>query len=392
MLKVASLFSQILGEISRIDFQKLVIKHGAERHSKGFRSWTQFVSMLFCHLARADSLREICHGLSCCNGKLVHLGVNRNPNKSTLSYANEHRPSELFEDLFWGLLDKFRTSGKLGTVNKTRFRFKNKLLSFDSTTVTLCLSLFPWADFRRQKGGVKVHVLLDHGDYMPSFVNITEARMHDSKVTQLLSLPAGSIIALDRAYIDFDLFRKWNEEKVFFVTRMKKNASYVVTERRSVPKNSSVLKDETIRLSGIGTWEKYRLPLRRVVVWDDKNKTEIVLLTNHLRFGSTTISSIYKERWQIEVFFKTLKQNLKVKTFIGVSENALRIQIWTALIAMLVIKWLHHRSKVGWSFSNMASMIRMNLFTYRDLDEWLNEPYATPPLIPEPEQLRLALR
>ena len=233
---------------------------------------------------------------------------------------------------------------------------------------------------------------LDSNDYMPSFVHITEAKMHDSKATQLLSLPAGSIIALDRAYIDFDLFRKWNEEKVFFVTRMKKNASYVVTERLRIPQNSKVLKDEMIRLSGVSTWEKYPLPLRRVVVWDDKNKTEIVLLTNHLRFGSTTISSIYKERWQIEVFFKTLKQNLKVKTFIGVSENALRIQIWTALIALLVIKWLHHRSKVGWSFSNMAVMVRLNLFTYRNLDEWLNEPYATPPLIPEPEQLRLALR
>jgi hypothetical protein len=196
--------------------------------------------------------------------------------------------------------------------------------------------------------------------------------MHDSKATQLLSLPAESIIALDRAYIDFDLFRKWNEEKVFFVTRMKKNASYVVTERLRIPQNSKVLKDEIIRLSDVGTWEKYPLPLRRVVVWDDKNKTEIVLLTNHLRFGSTTISSIYKERWQIEVFFKTLKQNLKVKTFIGVSENALRIQIWTALtpqgaislpflveqqihlVALLVIKWLHYRSKVDWSFSNMV--------------------------------------
>jgi hypothetical protein len=153
-----------------------------------------------------------------------------------------------------------------------------------------------------------------------------------------------------------------------------------------------VLKDEIIHLSGVNTWEKYPLPLRRIVVWDDKNKTEIVLLTNHLKFGSTTISSIYKERWQIEVFFKTLKQNLKVKTFIGVSENALRIQIWTALIALLVIKWLHYLSKAGWSFSNMAVMLRLNLFTYRDLRGWLDEPYATPPLIPQPEQLRLVLR
>jgi len=220
--------------------------------------------------------------------------------------------------MFWILLGKFRTSGKIGAINKTRFRFKNKILSFDSTTLTLCLSLFPWADFRRHKSGVEVNVLLDHGDYMPSFVHITEARMHDSKATQLLSLPAGSIIALDRAYVDFDLFRKWNEEKVFFVTRMKKNASYVVTERLRIPRNSKVLKDEMIRLSGVNTWEKYLLPLRRVVVWDDKNKTEIVLLTNHLKFGSTTISSIYKERWQTEVFFKTLKQNLRVIVKSGV--------------------------------------------------------------------------
>ena len=392
MLKVASLFSQILGEISRIDFQKLVIKHGVEHHAKGFRSWTQFVAMLFCHLARADSLREICHGLSCCNGKLVHLGVNRNPNKSTLAYANEHRSSELFKELFWNLSERFRESGQIGTREKKKFRFKNKLLLFDSTTITLCLSLFSWADYSRYKGGVKLHVLLDSSDYMPSFVHITEAQMHDSKAAPLLSLPAGSIIALDRAYIDFDLFRKWNEEKVFFVTRMKKNASYVVTEQKRIPQNSNVLKDEMIRLSGINTWKKYPHPLRRIVVWDDNNEEEVVLLTNNLKFGSTTISSIYRERWQIEVFFKTLKQNLKVKTFIGVSENALRIQIWTALIAMLVIKWLHYRSKAGWSFSNMASMIRMNLFTYRDLNKWLNEPYATPPLKPEPEQLRLALR
>lgn len=180
----------------------------------------------FVILQGLTSLREICHGLSCCNGKLVHLGILKPPNKSTLSYANEHRSSELFRDLFWSLLGRFRATGKLGINGKRTFRFKNKLLSFDSTAISLCLSLFPWASFRCAKGGIKVHVLLDHGDYMPSFVNITEARLHDSKVARILSLPQGSIVAIDRAYIDFDLFRKWNEEKVFFVTRMKKNTSY----------------------------------------------------------------------------------------------------------------------------------------------------------------------
>ena len=176
MLKVASLFSQTLGQVLRVDFQKLVVKHGAERHSKGFRSWTQFVSMLFCHLARADPLREICHGLQSCNGKLIHLGVNMNPNKSTPSYANEHRPSELFEDLFWDLLGKFKASGNLGSMNKTRFRFKNKLLLFDSTTITLCPSLFPWAKFRRQKGGIKLHVLLDSNAFFCPYNRSKDAR------------------------------------------------------------------------------------------------------------------------------------------------------------------------------------------------------------------------
>lgn len=388
MLRVASIFSQILGEISHTNFEKLVIKHGAERHAKGFRCWTQLVAMLFCHLAQADSLREICHGLSCCNGKLVHLGIKRLPRKSTLSYANEHRPAELYRDLFWSVLNHFQSIQNLGC-RKNKFRFKNKLLSFDSTTISLCLSLFPWANYRRQKGGVKVHVLLDHDDYMPSFVNITEAKVHDVNVAKRLSLPSGSIIAVDRAYVDFRLLNRWNEDGIFFVTRMKKNILYVVSERRKLPQKRNILSDEIILLSGIRTWENYPYPLRRIVVWNKEKEEEIVLLTNNLNFGATTISAIYKDRWEIEIFFKTLKQNLKIKTFIGTSENALRIQIWTALIALVVIKWLHHLSKAGWSFSNMAVMTRLNLFTYRNLKAWLDEPYATPPLIPEPEQLRL---
>ena len=171
MLKPASLFSQILSEIfTAVNFDNLVAKWGAERHAKGFRSKTQLISMLFCHLAGADSLREIVNGLSCCNGKLVHLGIKEPPRRSTLSYANNHRKAELFEELFWRLSDHFRSTGSMGC-RKKKFRFKNKLLSFDSTTISLCLSLFPWAEFRRAKGGVKVHVLLDHDDYMPSFVS-----------------------------------------------------------------------------------------------------------------------------------------------------------------------------------------------------------------------------
>ena len=386
--RCASLFSQLLEQFPRDEFARLVKKHHAERHAKGFTCWTQFVSMLFCQVARTDSLREICNGLACCLGKLAHLGVSKAPNKSTLSYANGHRPAELFEDLFWAASERFRSQGHLGA-KKHKFRFKNDLLSLDSTTISLCLDLFPWADFRRAKGGVKAHVLLDHADYMPAFVHVSKAKMHDSRVLALVRLNPGSIVAMDRAYNDYAQFARWCRDGVFFVTRMKENAVYDVVEQRDIPKQRNILSDEIILLSGNQAQRKCSCRLRRVVVRDEKMQRDIVLLTNHLDFGATTIADIYKERWQIELFFKAVKQNLKVKTFVGTSENALRIQIWTALIAMLLLKWLHHLSKAAWSLSNLASMLRLNLFTYRDLSAWLNDPFRTPPAQPVPQQLDL---
>ena len=390
MVRTASLFSQILGEIPRVEFERLVRKHGTERRSKGFTSWNQLVAMVFCHLAGADSLREICNGISCCLGKLVHLGVDRKPNKSTLAYANAHRSADLFEDLLWTVLGRFRSCGHLPQ-RQHRFRFKNKLFSLDSTTISLCLSLFPWADFRRSKGGVKVHVLLDHDDYMPSFAAISNAKLNDSRVMKTLRFNAGSIVAFDAAYNNYRLFAEWTERAVYFVTRMKSHAVYEVIEKRRVPVNRNILSDEIIRLTGRWAPRNCPHPLRRVVVWDRENDRTIVLLTNHLEFGATTISAIYKDRWQIEIFFKALKQNLKIKTFIGTTENALRIQIWTALLALLILKWLHYRSRASWSFSNLASLLRLNLFTYRDLMDWLNDPFKTPPLVPLPLQLTLAM-
>jgi hypothetical protein len=390
MVQSASLFSQLLQEIPRIQFERLVRRHGAERHAKGYTCWNQLVSMLFCHLAGADSLREICNGLACCLGKLVHLDVRRMPNKSTLSYANAHRPAKLYEDLFWTTLESFRSRGQLPG-QRHRFRFKNKLFSLDSTTISLCLNLFPWAEFRRAKGGVKVHVLLDHADYMPTFVAISEAKKHDVTLAKVLNLNRGSIVAMDRAYNDYKMFARWTEGGVFFVTRMKDNAIYEVVERKRLPINRNILSDEIIRLTGVKAAEKCPHLLRRVVVWDPDNEREIVLLTNHLKFGATTIADIYKDRWQIELFFKALKQNLKIKSFIGTTENALRIQIWTALLALLLLKWLHYLSRGPWSFSNLVSLLRFNLFTYRDLMKWITNPFNTPPLAPEATQLALPL-
>jgi hypothetical protein len=390
MVQAMSLFNQLLQHFPSLEFAALVKNHGAERAAKGFSSRTQLVAMLFCQLAHADSLREICNGLACCVGKLVHLGIDVAPNKSTLSYANQHRPAALYEDLFYTALGRFRDEKGLG-VRKQRFRFKNKLLSLDSTTISLCLEMFPWAKFRRAKGGVKAHVLLDHDDYMPRYVLITEARRSDVKMAAAFPLNPGSIVVMDRGYNDYALFGKWTDQKIYFVTRLKENAAYEALEEGPVPADRNILSDQLIRFTGEKAQKDCPCLLRRVVVWDPINEHEIVLLTNLQDFGPTTIAAIYKDRWEIELFFKALKQNLKMKTFVGTSENALRIQIWTALIAILLLKWLHYLSKARWSLSNLASMLRMNLFTYRDLKAWLDNPFGTPPILPESQQLTLGL-
>jgi hypothetical protein len=390
MVQAASLFNQLLQHFPRTEFAALVKKHGAEHAAKGFTCWTQFVSMLFCQLGRADSLREICNGLACCLGRLVHLGIAKAPCRSTLSYANEHRPAALFEELFWTAAARFREQQALGG-RKHKFRFKNKLLSLDSTTISLCLTLFPWAKFRRAKGGVKAHVLLDHDDYLPAYVLLTEAKRSDVELADSFALNPGSIVAMDRGYNDYALFGRWTVAEIYFVTRLKDNAAYEVAEECQVPADRGIVADQIIRLTGAQAQTDCPCLLRRVVVWDADNEREIVLLTNLLAFGATTIAAIYKERWQIELFFKALKQNLTVKTFVGTSENALRVQIWTALIALLLLKWLHHLSKANWSLSNLACMLRLNLFTYRELAKWLHEPMETPPLVPAFEQLTLAL-
>jgi hypothetical protein len=390
MVQAMSLFNQLLQHFPKLEFAALVKKHNAERAAKGFSCRAQLVAMLFCQMAHADSLREICNGLACCLGKLVHLGIDVAPSKSTLSYANRHRPAKLYEELFYTALARFRDEKGLGQ-RKQKFRFKNKLLSLDSTTISLCLEMFPWAKFRQAKGGVKAHVLLDHDDYLPSYVLITEARCSDVKVADSFPLNPGSIVAMDRGYSDYALYGRWTGRKIYFVTRLKDNARYEVLAEGPVPANRNIRADELIGFTGDKAQQDCPYPLRRVVVWDAVGDREIVLLTNLMEFGSTTIAAIYKDRWEIELFFKALKQNLKVKSFVGTSENALRIQIWTALIAILLLKWVHHLSKAKWSLSNLASMLRLNLFTYRDLSAWLDNPFGTPPILPESQQLNLGL-
>lgn len=385
MNKFSSIFGQILQIFSKNEFYKAVMETGAERGAKGFTCWQQFVAMLFCQLGQAHSLREITGGLASCLGKLKHLGVDSAPNRSTLSYANEHRPWQLYQKIFYELLYKCKAL----SYGKKKFRFKNKLFSLDATLIELCSSLFEWAKYRQTKGAVKLHLLLDHEGYLPVFADLTKGKVHEVNIARGLSFPKGSIVVIDRGYIDYELFGKWTEEGIYFVTRQKSNADYTVIEKRPVPEGRNILKDEIIKLNGFYAEKDCPYSLRRIEVWDDENEKVVVLLTNHLTFGSTTISAIYKDRWQIEIFFKTIKQNLKIKTFVGTSPNAVMIQIWTALIAILVLKYLKFRSTFNWSLSNLVAMLRYNLFTYRDLWEWINKPFEIPPIVPDAEQLSL---
>ena len=386
MSRFCSMFGQLLKLCPRTEFQALVKRTHAERHARGFTCWGQFVAMLFCQLGRAHSLREICGGLRSCEGKLSHLGITA-PNRSTLAYANEHRPWQLYRAVFHELLARCQPLAQ----GRRKFRFKNKLVSLDSTVIDLCASLFDWAKFRQTKGAVKLHLLLDHDGYLPSVVVITEGRRHDVRVARQLRFAAGTILVMDRGYVDYAWFGQLTTDAVFFVTRRKDNALYEVVERRRVPEHSSVRRDEVIQLTGAEAETKCPHRLRRVEVSDPEKDDTLVFLTNHLAFGATTIAAIYKDRWQIELFFKALKQNLKIKTFVGTSANALKVQVWTALIALLLLKYLQLKARFAWSLSNLVALLRMNLFTYRDLWAWLDQPFEGPPSVLTTAQGVLAL-
>ena len=393
MNRFCSIFSQILQLFSRFEFETAVRKHKAERHARGFTSWGQFVAMLFCQLGRAQSLREICGGLAASEGKLKHLGLPAAPKRSTLAYANEHRPWQLYQTVFHQLLEKCQqVAAKAPGKKKRKFRFKNKLMSLDATVIALCASVFDWAQFRRTKGAVKLHLLLDHDGYLPSFAVVTEGKQHEVRVARQLHFAPGTILAIDRGYSDYKWFARLTEEGVYFVTRLKDNADYKVLEERDIPKRKGLLRDQVIFFyklaeTGVDCW------FRRIEYLDEENDQVLVFLTNNMNLAAATVAAVYKDRWAIELHFKALKQNLRLKTFVGTSENALQTQIWTALIAMLLIKYLQLRSSFGWSLSNLVALLRQQLFVYRDLWNWIDNPFQPPPQVtPVLEQMKLALR
>lgn len=369
-----TLFSQIISKLDRIKFSKLVKEKETDKHQKGFNSWTHLVSMLFCQFAKSQSVRDISNGLRSATGNLNHLGIERAPSKSTISYQNKNRDWELFRAYYYQLLGSL---GQQAGFRQVKFKIKTKIFLLDSTTISLCLSIFDWAKYKVAKGAVKMHTLLDFDSNLPAYVNITDGKTADNKGAYAIPLLKGSVIVADRFYNDFYLLNIWDSKGVYFVIRHKENIQYTVIKKNKLPENrhQHILKDEIIELKNKSSKEKYPKRLRRVAIWDDVNMQVIELITNQMTWSCNTIGELYKSRWQVEIFFRDIKQLLHIKSFIGTSQNAVMIQIWTALITILMLKALKAMAKFNWHLSNLVAFIRLNLFVKINLQDWLDKPF-----------------
>ena len=369
-----TLFSQIISKLDRFSFSKIVKEKETDKHQKGYNSWTQLVSMLFCQFAKSQSVRDISNGLRSATGNLNHLGIKNAPSKSSISYQNKHRDWKLFQEYYYHL---YQHLGQQARFRRVKFRIKSKIFLLDSTTVSLCLGLFDWAKYKTSKGAVKMHTLLDYDGNLPAYVNITDGKTADNKGAYDIPLTARSVIVADAFYNDFSLLNVWDSNKVFFTIRHKENLQFETVTENELPDNrhQHILKDEIIVLKHTLSRKKYPKKLRRVVVWDEKNQNTIELITNQMKWSCNTISELYKSRWDIEIFFREIKQLLHIKSFIGTSENAVMIQIWTALITILMLKALKAMGKYNWHLSNLVAFIRLNMFVKIDLQKWIDKPF-----------------
>lgn len=384
-----TLISQIINKLEKNIFRDIVKERQTDKYNKGINSWTHLVSMLFLHFSASNSLREISNGLISATGNLNHLGVSKAPSKSSLSYINKKRDWNLFKDYYFKMLEHLSS---LAGFKQKKFKIKSKIYLLDSTTITLCLSIFDWALYRTAKGAIKLHTILDYDSCLPVYVYMSDGKLSDVKAVQELIFRKGAVIVMDRAYLDFIMLNRWNKEGVYFVTRLKKNIKFKRLKERDLPDNrhEHILVDEYIELSEEETAQKYPQKLRRVVVFNEEKNETIELLTNNFTWTANTIGELYKSRWQIEIFFKEIKQLLRIKSFVGTSPNAVLIQVWTAMLTILILKYLKALASYNWCLSNLVAFLRLNIFVKIELMLWLDKPFEVEDGYVENElQLRL---
>lgn len=356
-----TIFSQILKLIPRHEFETLAKEHHSGRAFRTSSRWSQFVTLAMAQLAGRKSLRDIVENVSAQAHRLYHLGSAK-LTRSNLSRINENKPYALYESLAGKLLGRCQ-----GMTPGHNFRFKNPLYSLDASTIDLCLSVFPWAKFRTTKSAVKLHVGLNHDGYLPEFVSITDGKTSDIEMGRALQFPQGSIVAIDRGYNDYNWYNQLTRNKIFFVTRIKINAKYKVISHRSVLKNKGLTSDQVIQFTALKPAKECPIELRRIGYRDKETGKHYVFLTNNFKLSAKTIADIYKARWQVELFFKWVKQNLKIKSFIGTSKNAVMTQIWIAVCIYLLLAFIKFQSKINKTMQQILRLLQLNLFEKRDL-------------------------
>ena len=378
-----TVLSQILKLVCRHEFESLAKSHHSGQKLRKTSRWAQFVSLAIAQLSGRTSLRDIVSNVCAQRAKLYHVGI-QPISRSTLSRVNEKQPYELYESLFSRLLKRCQSYSP-----KHGFRFKNKLYSLDASTIDLCLSMFPWAKFRTTKGAVKLHTAIDHEGYLPTFTTITDGKVSDVTAGRMLDFPRGSIVAIDRGYTDYAWYKQLTDKGILFVTRLKSNAKYRVVDRHHVVSGNGVTSDQMIVFTGLQTSKKCPIALRRIGYRDPETGKHYVFLTNHFNLSSKTIADIYKSRWQVELFFKWIKQNLKIKTFIGTSKNAVMTQIWIALCVYLMLSYLRFTSCMNRSIQQILKLLQLNLFERRELIPLIQGQIPDPPDISHPNQTSL---
>ena len=368
----STVLAQFLKLVPRHEFESLAKRHHKGRKLRSMTRWNQFVAMSVAQLAGRCSLRDIVSNLSAQGRKLYHLGVGAVA-RSSLARVNEEQPHALYEELFGRLLARCRASAP-----GHGFRFRNPLFSLDATTIDLCLSMFPWAKFRRAKGAVKLHLGLDHGGFLPAFARVTDGKTADIEAARALRLPVGSIVAADRAYVDFDWINSLISQGVFLVTRLKRRIKFKVLERRPANRAQGVTSDQTIVFTSARGRKRCPHRLRRIGYRDPDTGRHYVFLTTNFALSAKTIADIYKARWQVELFFKWIKQHLKVKSFVGTSRNAVMTQLWIAMCVYLLLSYVKFANRLAWSLNEILRVLQLNLFDRRPLTGLLDPPTDPP--------------
>lgn len=376
-------FHQLLKPLSRHEFEGLAKKHHVGQKLRSATRWDQFIGMAMSQLSGRQSLRDIQSNLEAQQDKLYHLGA-KPVSKSTLSRLNTHQPASLYEALFYKLLNRCKNQP-----SQHKFRFKNPLYSLDASAIDLSLKLFPWAAHRNDTANVKLSVGLNHGTLMPEFVALSDGNENDMVRGREFSFPKGSIVAFDKGYVDYQWFGSLTQQGVSFVTRLRSKAVYRVIERREVNRKKGVSSDHVIELSSAHAIKRGAPTLRRIGYRDKESGKFYTFLTNNLTLAASTIAAIYKDRWQVELFFKAIKQNLQIKAFVGLSKNAILTQIWIAMITYLLLAFARHSSKKGWTVQRILRVIQLNLFERKALREILDP--SPPSKQKDQPQMRLIL-